>query len=324
MVAPQKKLGPEAGGAAPRELEFVTLDVFTTRRFGGNPLAVVLDADGLSDREMQAVTREFNLSETAFVLAPRDPTHAARLRIFTPGRELPFAGHPTIGATLALHALGRIGGEALLEEGVGPVRVTVRRPPPAADPPLAGFAIPGRVEVREAPLPPEELAGLLGLSPGELVRDRRGPAAVSAGVPFVVVPLRDREALARARVDPELWRRRLAGGWTSELYPIVEEAPPGEGAEGVVHARMFAPALGVPEDPATGAAAAALAGWLAAEAEGPSGTLRWSVHQGIEMGRPSVIRIEADREVAPGGAARVREIRVFGNAVPVMRGVLTV
>lgn len=303
------------------ELEFLTADVFTTRRFGGNPLALVLDADGLTGAQMQAITREFNLSETAFVLRPEDPGHTARLRIFTPGRELPFAGHPTVGSALLLNHLGRCGEVCILEEGVGPVEVRI-----GGGPPVAELTVPRPPEEGPPPPSPEEVAELVGLDPGDLRDDRYAPAAVSAGVPFLVVPLRTREALARARPDAAAFERTLGRAWAREVYLVVLE-------EGVVRARMFAPSLGIAEDPATGAAAAALAAYLGARHRGAAGTLRRVIHQGVEMGRPSEIRIAVEvGEAAAGGNAApdgdaprgVSRIRVAGSAVPVMRGTIRV
>lgn len=295
------------------ELEFLTADVFTTRRFGGNPLALVLDADALDAATMQTVAREFNLSETAFVLRPDDTRHTARLRIFTPGRELPFAGHPTVGSALLLRHLGRCDDLCILEEGVGPVEVRLE-----GDPPVAELTVPRAPE--EGPAPPaHEVAALVGLEAGDLRDDGYGPAAVSVGVPFLVVPLRSREALARARPDTAAFERILGGGWAREVFLVVLE-------EEGIHARMFAPALGIAEDPATGSAAAALAAYLGARHSGPPGELRWTIHQGVEMGRPSEIRIRAEvgKETANPGSRVVSRIRVAGSAVLVTRGTIRV
>ena len=289
-----------------------TLDVFTGRVFGGNPLAVFPDARGISGETMQAVARELNLSETVFVLPP-EAGGTRRVRIFTPGAELPFAGHPTVGTAILLVALGEMPGgegevEIVLEEGVGPVpvRVRVRGGVPvsarftAARPPEVGAA---------AAL--AELARMIGLDVGDLADDWE-PATASAGVPFTVIPLRDVDALGRARLDLAVWERVLSAGEASHVYPIVPAAP-----GGTVRVRMFAPNMGIAEDPATGAAAAALGGYLARGAS--DGTLRWTVEQGIEMGRPSRIELEAD--VENGAVARVR---VGGSAVRVSEGTMEI
>lgn len=289
-----------------------TLDVFTDRIFGGNPLAVFPDARGISDAQMQAVARELNLSETVFVL-PAESGGTRRVRIFTPGAELPFAGHPTVGTAFLLVALGEVPAEegdteVVLEEGVGPVpvRVRVRGGKPefaqltAAQPPVVGPA-PAR----------QELAAVLGLDPADLSGDWE-PAVASAGVGFTVIPLRDAAALARARLDLSAWERVLAQTDAPGVYPVVPAAP-----GGIVRVRMFAPAMGIAEDPATGAAAAALGGYLARNPQ--QGVLRWTVQQGEEMGRPSTIYLEAD--VHNGIVVRVR---VGGSAVMLSEGTMEI
>jgi PhzF family phenazine biosynthesis protein len=209
--------------AAPRPYRYVTVDVFTDRQFGGNPLAVLLDARGLSDAEMLAVTREFNYAETTFVLPP-ERGGAARVRIFTPGGEVPFAGHPTVGTAHALFATGALAAEGdeatiVLEEGVGDVPVRVR---------LAGGAgalgegfgapEPAFAELTAAAAPTERdapdagvLAGALSLDPADLLGGDYAPRVASCGLPFTLVPVRTRAAVARARVRPELWERAYAG-----------------------------------------------------------------------------------------------------------------
>ena len=290
--------------------EYCTLDVFTDRRFGGNPLAVVLDARGIDDATMQSVAREFNYSETTFVLPPADPAHAARVRIFTPGGELPFAGHPTVGTAFALASLGRIGpGERdiVFEEAVGPVPVSIDR---HADGSIHGCTLttaqsPELVEVIE------DLAGaaaMLGLA-ASAVPSR--PEVWSCGVPFLVVPLATVDALSAARLDLERWQALLGDRSTQKLYPVARNG------ETSWRARMFAPGLGVAEDPATGSAAAALAGWLAEHA-GNDGPQNWEIQQGLEMGRPSAIALSYDQT---GGTAR--RVRVGGRAVMVARGTLS-
>lgn len=290
-----------------------TLDVFTDRVFGGNPLAVFPDARGISDEQMRAVARELNLSETVFVF-PAEAGGTRRVRIFTPGAELPFAGHPTVGTAILLVELGEVAAtdgelDMVLEEGVGPVavRVTVR----GGRAEFAQLTTAQPATVGPAPSR-EELAALLGLAPTDLADDWE-PASASAGVAFTVIPLRDVAALGRARLDMGVWERLLGAAEASHVYPIVPAAP-----GGTVRVRMFAPNMGIAEDPATGAAAAALAGYLAARA-GTDGTLRWTVEQGTEMGRPSTIHVEAD--VRDGRAVAVR---VGGSAVLVAEGAMEI
>ncbi|HEU0013759.1 MAG TPA: PhzF family phenazine biosynthesis protein [Longimicrobium sp.] len=298
----------------PTELPFHTLDVFTDRAFGGNPLAVFPDAEGLDAERMQAIAGEMNLSETTFVLPPTDPACTHRVRIFTPRAELPFAGHPTLGTACLLASLGRGGPRLVLEEAVGPVPVEVRTAPGQA--PYAELTSP-RLPERGAAVPDADaLAVVLSLEAADLVADFGPAAAYSAGVPFLFVPVRDRSALARARLDRAAWEAQVAGGWAPQVFPFCLEP-----ARDVVHAygRMFAPALGIPEDPATGGVAAAFAGWLADHAGAPDGdgTLRCDLRQGVEMGRPSLLHVYADFR-----AGRLSAVRVGGHAVRMCDGVL--
>lgn len=275
--------------------DYVVLDVFTDRAFGGNPLAVIPDAGTLSEEALQPIAREFGFSETTFVYPPRDPTNTARVRIFTPVAEIPFAGHPTIGTAIALAGRGA-GPGMVLELGVGPVeahaasghaRFTTRHPLSRHGEPDAGL-----------------VAARAGLGEAEIAAK---PVIASVGLPFVMVELTSIDALARARPEPDAFRRaqeRYGDGLSSfDLYLYVRHG-------GEIRARMFGPLDGIPEDPATGSAAAALAAHLA-DAEGGAG--RFVITQGVEMGRPS--RIEVG--VADGA------VTVAGQAVEVMRGTLT-
>ena len=299
---------------------FLTADVFTSQRFGGNQLAVLPDARGLTGEQMLAITREFNYSESVFVLPPDDPAHARRLRIFTPGAEVPFAGHPTVGTAHVLAATGELalgaGGddEVVFEEGVGPVRVRIRSAGGA--PTFCQLTVARLPEVGPPPPPNEVVAEALSLDPADLVGGAMAPQAVSCGLPFLFVPVRDRAAVARARVRHEPWERALKGGWSSEVMVFALDA---ERPDAQVRARVFVPGLAVPEDPATGSACAALGGYLAARAPDRDGTLRWRVEQGVEMGRPSLLDVEADKR---GGA--VTAVRVGGASVLVSEGTIEV
>jgi trans-2,3-dihydro-3-hydroxyanthranilate isomerase len=295
-------------------LTFHTLDVFTDRRFAGNPLAVVLGAEGVGDAAMQAIAREFNLSETVFVLPPADPANTARLRIFTPARELPFAGHPTVGTAVLLAELGRketcpFETTLRLEEKVGLVPVMVRRLGP--DPPYAEFTAAKLPEPAGAPPPDAAIAAALALTASDIGFAGHRPTVFTAGNRFLFVPLASRGALTRARVEPQGWKAVAAAGVLGTYLYCA-----GEGGGGATyHARLFAPDDGVPEDPATGSAAAAFPGPLlvaGALAEGPN-TL--TIAQGEDMGRPSLIRLAATLE---GGT--IREVRVGGQAVRVSEG----
>lgn len=295
---------------------YYTADVFTRTCFGGNPLAVLTDARGLSTARMHQVTREFNYSETVFVLPPDDPAHTRKLRIFTPGRELPFAGHPTVGTALVLARAGEIAlaGETtriVFEEGVGPIPVTLTARGGSAD--FAELTAARLPEVGPEPPPREALAAVLSLSPDDLLDGEWAPQGVSCGVPFLIVPVRDRETLGRVRVDRAAYDAALSHYWATEIYVLARD-PELPGSD--LRARMFAPSLGIAEDPATGAAATALAGYLAPRDRRTGPTLTWVVEQGFEMGRPSLLHVQADL----GAEGKVTAIRVGGSAVSVCEG----
>ena len=293
---------------------FFTLDVFTERRFAGNPLAVVLEPHGLDDGAMQAIAREFNHPETVFVLAPADPAHRARLRIFTPARELPFAGHPTVGTAVLL---GRIdgGGEArelVLEEGIGPVRCRVA--PHGEGGGYARFDLARLPEPWGEPSDPGPLAAALGLGGGDIGFAGFAPARWSAGNPFIFVPLRDRAAVARARPDMARWEAVFGGGKPAGAFVFCGETVEPRNA---FHARMFAPGFGVAEDPATGSAAAAFAGLLARDARLPDGDHAFRIEQGYEMGRPSLIELALTMR-----GARLASASIGGEALVVTEGTI--
>jgi trans-2,3-dihydro-3-hydroxyanthranilate isomerase len=298
---------------------FYTADVFTGEMFGGNPLAVFPSALAIDPRLMQRIARELNLSETVFVLPPEDPRNTRRLRIFTPSRELPFAGHPTLGTAFVLASIGEValdGGSAAIvfEEGVGPVSVTIKRE--GAHPTYCELTAAHPPKFGPPPPPLDEIAAVLSLRPEEVRTGALAPRAASCGVPYFFVPLRDRGALARVRPDLSVWERCFSHWWAPHLFPFIETAGQG-GAD--IQARMFAPELGITEDPATGSAVAALAGYLAAARPPGSDPLRWVVDQGIEMGRPSRLFVECDRD-----GDNVLAVRVGGSAVMVAEAKLAV
>lgn len=298
---------------------YAVLDVFTGIPLSGNPLAVVLDADGLDDRGMQAIAREFNLSETVFVLPPENEAHTARIRIFTPAVELPFAGHPTIG-TACLLASEKFGGGAtpddamlVLEEEAGPVRCAV-----ALDEGLsATFDCPQLPRELHGAVDPLAVARALGLEPGEVGFENHRPSIYSAGVPFLLAPVAGLESVAKARVDRSIWLDAFPVGVAPTDVYIYCRAT--EEHDSDFHARMFGPIMGIDEDPATGAAAAALAGAVAVFDAPPDGPSRFSIEQGFEMGRPSSIRV--DIEIADDALSAVR---IGGQAVLVARGELLI
>lgn len=297
---------------------FLTADIFTDRMFGGNQLAVLPDARGLTAEQMLAITREFNYSESTFVLPP-ERGGTRRVRIFTPGGEVPFAGHPTVGTAHVLAAIGEIaltGDETriVLEEGVGDVPVTIRAA--NGQPTFAQLSVAKLPEVVSPTPDLDALAETLSLSPDDFVGGPWAPVAVSCGLPFLMVAVKSRDAVRRARVRVEPWERTLAGkAWSEPMVFAMDAEGPGVD----VRARVFVPGLSVPEDPATGSACAALGGFLALRTPRAEGTLRWTVEQGMEMGRPSRIEIEVDKA---GGA--VTAVRVGGSSVLVSEGTLRV
>lgn len=294
---------------------YFTVDVFTDHRFGGNQLAVFPDARDIAPEAMPRIAREFNYSETTFVLPPRDPANTARVRIFTPGGELGFAGHPTVGTAHVLAEIGAIpqtGDDTriVFEEGVGPIPVRIRAS--SGKPNFAQLSVAKLPEFGPPPPSLDVLAAMLSLRPDDLVGGAWSPDAVSCGTPFLFIPLRSRDAVARSRLDLTVWERALRDYLTNKVFLFAME---GERPGSDVHARMYAPGIGVPEDPATGSAAVGLGGYLAARDSRASGTLRWRVEQGFEMGRPSILEVEVDKS---NGA--ITAVRVGGSSVIVCEG----
>jgi trans-2,3-dihydro-3-hydroxyanthranilate isomerase len=300
-------------------LSFSTLDVFTDRRFGGNPLAVVHGAGGLTDAQMQAIAREFNLSETVFVLPAENPAHSARIRIFTPVKELPFAGHPTVGtaALLAENKFGQ-GREAdaliVLEESIGTLRVGVRLKKDHA--PFAEFDAP-KVPVEAGALPPVDvLAAGLGLIPSEIGFENHRPVCFAAGNAFAFVPIASREAIARARINGSHWAAAFSQQGLVGAYLYTRQC---EHTLSSFHVRMFAPDAGVPEDPATGSAAVCFAGVIARFDRLPDGTHRRTIEQGFEMQRPSFVSLVLTIE-----GQKLDSVRIGGHSVRVSEGTIEV
>ncbi len=298
-------------------LPFFTLDVFTDAPFSGNPLAVVLDADALPAERMQAVAREFNLSETVFVQRPRDPVNTARLRIFTPRTEIPFAGHPTIGAAILIaqnrapDMLGEQPFRIALELDAGLVVCEVAQKKPAA--PRAIFALPRLPQFLGETGGFADIADALGLSSSDIGFDGHLPCLCSAGVPMAFIPVASLAAVARISPRPERFVDAFRLNQPAVFVYTRETHDPAH----AVHARMFAPALGVPEDPATGAAAAAFAA-VAARFERPEdGEHTIVIEQGFEMGRPSHIVLTL--EISGGALASAS---IGGQAVRISDGFL--
>jgi trans-2,3-dihydro-3-hydroxyanthranilate isomerase len=289
---------------------YATLDVFTLKRFSGNPLAVVFNSEGLETAAMQTIAREFNHPETVFMLPAADKAYRANLRIFTPANELPFAGHPTVGAAVALaRASGGERQKFLLSEKVGPIscEVTLRD----ADSGEAIFSLPQLpAESGKAP-EPDAMAAALGLAASDIGGDLKA-GYWSAGLPFVFVPVKSLAAIGKARPHLERFDATFGFGGRGRAYLFCRETAE-RGSD--FHARMFAPGMGIPEDPATGSAAAGFAGLLAAQGKFPDGVRRVRIEQGYEMGRPS--QIDLGFSIAQG---KLTSGTIGGGAVIVTEG----
>ncbi len=303
------------------QLPFHTLDVFTDRTFGGNPLGLFPDAAHLPTDLMQRIALEMHLSETVFLGPPETTEGSARVRIFTPSREVPFAGHPTVGSAifLAAHGGGADGAGAnnsvtlVLEENVGPVAVAVRLK--GGTPVFAQFTTAVLPEHRPSPHSANDLARMVGLDAADVCPDGLPVEMVSCGLPYHIIPVRTIDAVRRAALDMTRWTQMVANGWAHHVYLVCPHAE-GEGVD--VRVRMFAPGSGVPEDPATGSAAASLGGYLSKIDGRSEASLSWTIEQGLELGRPSIIHVEADRA---GGDTTA--VRVGGSAIFVSRGTMT-
>ena len=296
--------------------EFHILDVFTDTPYAGNPLAVVLDAEGLESAAMQAIAREFNLSETVFVLPPENPLHSAKVRIFTRFSELPFAGHPTVGTAALLAMQNRSNGQGdddaiiVLEEGIGNLRVGVRMR--SGKEAFAEFDAAALPEALDPPPPVDRLAAALGLAPSDIGFENHKPSRYSAGLAFTYVPVQGLEAMARIDINPQHWREAF---WDSALNAAFVYCRQCVHSTSQFHARMFLPGLFGSEDPATGSAAAAFAGVINQYDRPPDGEHLGVIEQGYEMGRPSKISLEIDLR-----AGKLKLVRIGGFCVPVMHG----
>jgi len=296
--------------------DFVTMDVFTDRMFGGNPLAVLPDAQGMATEQMQAIAREFNYSETTFVFPPEDENHTRKVRIFTPMAEIPFAGHPNVGTAVALAHLDLLGNvitdqRILFEERCGVVSLILRGNGAEID--AAEFIAPVINQFGDE-IPTEEAAKALGLKADSIVTTHHLPRIASVGVRFLYVELKDLEALAASEAAPGPVTRISAQRGLDGVFAYVRVDDTAD-ADVNIRARMYAPVHGVMEDPATGSANAGLANILASLSEEQDATLEWNVAQGVEMQRPSRLHLTAERR-----QGEVAEVRVAGGAVLVCRG----
>ncbi len=298
------------------KLKFHTLDVFTDRKFCGNPLAVVLGADHLSTEQMQTITKEFNLSETTFVMTPENPAHTAKVRIFFPGGEMPFAGHPTLGTAALLAEMKQKPGCSFetkitleLQAGLTPVTITriADRIHGIFTAPVVPFHAP--VDLPTA----AETAQALNLSADDIGFDEHKIASLEGGPRFFYVPVNSRAALERSQTREPYWSALIQPmGGVDAAYVYTRG---GDDPKANFRARMYCPTGGIPEDPATGSATALLAAQLLTGERLKDGTHRWQLEQGYEMGRPSDLRLEADVK-----AGKLSAVRVGGSAVRIMSG----
>ncbi len=298
------------------KFEFTTVDVFTDRPFGGNPLAVVTNAQGLSAEQMQAIAAEFNLAETTFVLPPKDPAHTAEVRIFTPKAEMPFAGHPNVGTAFVLARAGQsyghtVAGDRLVfEEKAGLVRMDLTHE--AGVVAATRLAAPVPLSIGEE-IALEIVAEACSLNSEDIEVAVHRPCIASCGVPLVFAELKSRALLAQAAVRTEILARHLpmerAVG--IHLYVAAQE----HGVE--IQSRMFAPLVGVPEDPATGGANVALIGLLAHYRPEADLVLARTIGQGFDMGRPSILEASAEKK-----AGTVTATYIGGRCVPMMKGTI--
>ncbi|MBB3915491.1 PhzF family phenazine biosynthesis protein [Rhizobium fabae] len=298
-------------------ISYVTVDVFTSTRFEGNPLAVISDARGLTDAAMQKIATEFNYSEVTFVLPPDDPENSARVRIFTPTMEIPFAGHPNVGTAYVLGQRAEIFGKPVgdglrFEEKAGIVEISLKRSGGRVT--AAAIRAPQPLTIGDA-IAEETIARCVTLDPGVIVTTTHAPVFASVGLNFAIAELNGLEALAAAR--PNLAGFHAAAGrqatsghdFSLFLYVRASEDP------WHIRARMFAPLDNVPEDPATGSASAALAAYLVSLAPDADMNIRITIEQGVEMGRRSVIALDVAKS-----AGIVTDVVISGSCVPVMRG----
>ena len=292
---------------------YYTCDVFTEMRFGGNQLAVLPQAVGLSTQQMQEIAREFNFSETTFVF-PAKAGHTRHVRIFTPAREIPFAGHPNVGTAFVLASAGEFGDiktslDVTFEEESGLVSIAIHEA--AGKVTSCELTAPQSLSFGKT-LPVKLVAAAISIDPKEIVTQTHDPQVASVGLPFIIVELQDRSVLERARINMSGFEALAAEDVMPDVYLYTRSA---DGFD--IRARMFAPLSGVPEDPATGSANCALAGLLAHYSQDPNGSFTWRIAQGVEMGRPSTLIARAEKKDGV-----VQATRIGGASVLVSEGVL--
>jgi trans-2,3-dihydro-3-hydroxyanthranilate isomerase len=298
------------------KLDFVTVDVFTDRQFGGNPLAVITNAEELSSERMQAIAAEFNLAETTFVLPPKHPGHTAEVRIFTPKAEMPFAGHPNVGTAYVLARAGKCygrtisGDQLVFEEKAGLVRMDLTRENGIVV--ATRLAAPQPLSIGEE-ISAEIVAEACSLQPDDIKVEVHRPCMASCGAGLLFAELSSRAVLAAAAPRPEVFARKLPRERTVGIHLYVQAK---EGNIDI-QTRMFAPQHGIPEDPATGAANVALIGLLAHYRSEADLSLSMTIGQGFDMGRPSILEASAEKH-----AGRVIATYIGGRSVPMMSGTI--
>jgi len=307
---------PDSSESTFMQRRYVTADVFTERVFGGNPLAVVLDAEGLTPSQMQAIATEFNYSETTFVLPPREAGHTAHVRIFTARTEVPFAGHPNIGTEVVLARDLEAKGippieRFVFEEAAGLVPIGLLRDGGIVV--GAELTAPEPLSIRSA-VSVDDAAACLTLAPSDIRIATHPPQVLSVGLPFLVAEIVSREALRRAKPNSTAHERVLPSIGTDAVFAYVRGTAAGE-----LHARMFAPLDATVEDPATGSATAATIALLAALRAERDIDIAWRVEQGVDMGRPSLLLGRTEKR-----DGFVTAVHVAGHAVQVMQGLLHV
>jgi len=288
------------------EYQFYVVDVFTDKKFEGNQLAVIPFAEGLSDESMQKIAKEFNYSETVFITSTGDK-NIRDVRIFTPVSEIDFAGHPNIGAAMLLARIGEYSDEKqidiIFKEKVGDVPLSI----------YFEDSLPQNAELSTAKLPEkgdspsiEEIAKAISLDVSDII-STESPLSFSCGLPFLFVPIISLEKLKQATLNHEEWKNHISQSWAPQLYLFTKET---KLPNSDFHARMFAPALGISEDPATGSAAAALAGYISEYMEKNDGTFTFVVEQGFEINRPSIIEMSFTQK-----NHKIESVKIKGNAV---------
>lgn len=297
------------------ERNYAIYDVFTDTPLTGNPLAVVFDGDGLSTGQMQNIAAEFNLSETVFIQRAEDANHTAKLRIFMPRGELPFAGHPTVGSTVAIcerdgTTMSRL---LMLEENVGVVRCGFN----ADEASFGEFDLPVLPMQEVLDLEKAQIASAFGLIESEIGFENHTVTRFNAGVPYICVPVHGLEQAAKAKFNEAMWLSYFPDTAPIDVLCCYLYCRETVFQEASIHARMFAPHHGIAEDPATGSAAAALSGALTLFDGLVDGPTEYKIEQGVEMGRPSSIRLELDAR-----DGEIQTARIGGNAVKVAQGVL--